>query len=123
MISNLIILIYAFNSCCLTYFITVLDYCKYSCIVYNMEVVSIEKKINHLIFFSPLMTNDKFLTLPLLTSLKKNPGAATACGTCSLMSLSPNVSQVNHLVMSYCLKHVSVLHTKIEKELRQSKDI
>ena len=77
MISNLIILVYAFNSCCLTYFITVLDYCKYSCIVYNMEVVSIEKKINHLIFYSPLMTNDKFLTLPLLTSLKKNPGAAT----------------------------------------------
>ena len=27
MISNLIILVYAFNSCCLTYFIMVLDYC------------------------------------------------------------------------------------------------
>ena len=27
MISNLIILVYVFNSCCLTYFIMVLDYC------------------------------------------------------------------------------------------------
>jgi len=42
-----------------------------------MEVVSIERKINHLIFYSPVMTNDKFLTLPLLTSLEKNAGATT----------------------------------------------
>ena len=41
-----------------------------------MEVVSIEKKINHLIFYLPLMTNDKFLALPLLTPLGKNLGAA-----------------------------------------------
>ena len=84
MISNLIILVYAFDSCCLIYFITVLDYCKYSCIVYNMEVVSIEKKINHLIFYSPLMTNGKwqipnsaFADLP-----KKNPGTAIAKSRC-----------------------------------------
>ena len=36
-----------------------------------MEVVSIERKINHLIFYSPLMTDDKFLTLPLLAPKKK----------------------------------------------------
>ena len=42
-----------------------------------MEVVSIERKINHLILYSPLMTNDKFLTLPLLTPLEKNSGVAT----------------------------------------------
>ena len=42
-----------------------------------MEVISIEKKINHLIFYLPLMTNAKFLALPLLTPLEKNLGAAT----------------------------------------------
>ena len=36
-----------------------------------MEVISIEKKINHLIFYLPLMTNDKFLSLSLLTPLEK----------------------------------------------------
>ena len=42
-----------------------------------MEVISIEKKINHLIFYLPLMTNDKFLALSLLTPLGKNPRTAT----------------------------------------------
>ena len=42
-----------------------------------MEVISIEKKINHLIFYLPLMTNAKFLALSLLTPLEKNLGAAT----------------------------------------------
>ena len=42
-----------------------------------MEVVSIVRKTNHLIFYSPLMTNDKFLTLPLLTPLEKNSGVVT----------------------------------------------
>ena len=43
-----------------------------------MEVVSLEKKkINNLIFYSPLMTNDKFLALPLLTPLEKIFGPAT----------------------------------------------
>ena len=43
-----------------------------------MEVVSIEKKkISHLIFYSPLMTNDKFLALPLLTPLEKISRPAT----------------------------------------------
>ena len=41
-----------------------------------MEVISIEKKINHLIFYLPLMTNDKFLSLSLLTPLEKNPRVA-----------------------------------------------
>ena len=39
------------------------------------------------------------------------------------MSLLPKVSQVSHLVMGCCLKRVSVLNAKTEKELKQSKDI
>ena len=81
---NLIILVNEFNSCYLTYFITVLDYCKYSCIAYNMEVVSIEKKINHLIFYSSLMTNDKWqiLNSAIADLTKKNSRATTAKSRC-----------------------------------------
>ena len=36
-----------------------------------MEVYLYKKNINHLIFYSILMTNDEFLTLPSLTPPKK----------------------------------------------------
>ena len=51
---------------------------QYSCVVYNVKVIYIKtkKKIIILIFTHTSPVN-KFIALPFLTPLNKNPGAAT----------------------------------------------
>ena len=49
---------------------------EYSCVVFNVKVIYIEKKII-ILFITHASHANKFMAPPLLTLLNKNPGAAT----------------------------------------------
>ena len=49
---------------------------EYSCVVFNVKVIYIEKKII-ILFITHASPTNKFMALPLLTPLNKNPRAVT----------------------------------------------